>query len=698
MITAKIQEHHREKTALVYLRQSTMGQVRHNPESTERQYALKEKALGLGWPLARIQILDRDLGISGAQMSNREDFKTLVAAVSMNQVGAVFALEASRLSRSCTDWHRLLEICALTGTLIIDEDGCYNPSDFNDQLLLGLKGSMSQAELHFIRARLQGGKLNKAKKGKLKFPLPVGLAHGDEETIVLDPDQEVQNAVRLVFQIYKETGSAYAVVQQFGRKNLKFPKRSYGGIWKGKIIWGRLSHSRVRGIIKNPSYAGAYVYGRYRYSKKISTDGKIQSKVIVTPMPAWQVTLQGHHDAFISWEEFLKNQQILERNQTNTDRTLVQGPAREGLALLQGLLLCSICGRGTYPRYTGNGGIYPVYQCNWRKREGLTGNSCISVRADLIDQAIANRVLKAIEPAQLEIALNALKELEQRSQGVDRQWKMRIERAEYETQLAQRRYEEVDPSNRLVAGTLEARWNDALARQELVRRELDQYQQNEVLTVTREQKELILALGKDLPKLWKSPTTQPKDRKRILRLLIKDVTLKRVPATRTILLQLRWQGGACEELSVELPLSLPDQIRYPDQMVSKVRELAMTLRDTEIAAQFNQEKLLSAKGKAFTVDMIEWIRHKHQIPAPILKRPEELTVRQAADQFKVGPNVIYYWIERGHLPARRINQGSPCWITLTPEKKKELQTWVSNSTKIAKLRTRSKTRTVGGAI
>ena len=698
MITAKIQEHHREKTALVYLRQSTMGQVRHNPESTERQYALKEKALGLGWPLARIQILDRDLGISGAQMSNREDFKTLVAAVSMNQVGAVFALEASRLSRSCTDWHRLLEICALTGTLIIDEDGCYNPSDFNDQLLLGLKGSMSQAELHFIRARLQGGKLNKAKKGKLKFPLPVGLAHGDEETIVLDPDQEVQNAVRLVFQIYKETGSAYAVVQQFGRKNLKFPKRSYGGIWKGKIIWGRLSHSRVRGIIKNPSYAGAYVYGRYRYSKKISTDGKIQSKVIVTPMPAWQVTLQGHHDAFISWEEFLKNQQILERNQTNTDRTLVQGPAREGLALLQGLLLCSICGRGTYPRYTGNGGIYPVYQCNWRKREGLTGNSCISVRADLIDQAIANRVLKAIEPAQLEIALNALKELEQRSQGVDRQWKMRIERAEYETQLAQRRYEEVDPSNRLVAGTLEARWNDALARQELVRRELDQYQQNEVLTVTREQKELILALGKDLPKLWKSPTTQPKDRKRILRLLIKDVTLKRVPATRTILLQLRWQGGACEELSVELPLSLPDQIRYPDQMVSKVRELAMTLRDTEIAAQFNQEKLLSAKGKAFTVDMIEWIRHKHQIPAPILKRPEELTVRQAADQFKVGPNVIYYWIERGHLPARRINQGSSCWITLTPEKKKELQTWVSNSTKIAKLRTRSKTRTVGGAI
>jgi len=699
MISNKIQEQHFEKMALVYLRQSTMGQVRHHQESTERQYALKEKALGLGWPLERIRVLDRDLGISGTQMSNREDFKSLVASVSMNQVGAVFALEASRLSRSCTDWHRLLEICALTGTLIIDEDGCYSPSDFNDQLLLGLKGTMSQAELHFIRARLQGGKLNKAKKGKLKFPLPVGLVHADEDTISFDPDQEIQNAVRLVFQIFKESGSAYAVVQQFGRKNVKFPKRSYGGVWKGKIIWGRLTHSRVRTIIKNPSYAGTYVFGRYRYAKKISTEGQIQSRMIATPMKTWQVTIHDHHEAFISWDEFLQNQRILERNQTNTDRTLVQGPAREGMALLQGLLLCSICGRGIYPRYTGNGGIYPVYQCNWRKREGLTGNSCISVRADLIDQAISNRVLEAIGPAQIEVALNALKELEQRNQAVDHQWKMRLERAEYEAQLAQRRYEEVDPSNRLVAATLEARWNEALARQDQVKREFAQYQQNVAFAVTREQRSQILSLGQDLPRLWKAATTQPKDRKRILRLLIKDITLKRINGTRNVLLQIRWQGGASEEITVALPLPIADQIRYPNEIVIRVRELAVTLRDSEIVTQFNSEGLLSAKGKAFTVDMIEWIRFKHKIPAPVLKRPQEITVKQAAEKFNVGPTVIYYWIERGYLPSRRVTQGSPCWITLTPEKEAELQAWAANSRKIEKARTqKSLTRTVGGAV
>ena len=384
---SKIQNHHREKSAYIYLRQSTMGQVRHHQESTERQYALKERAIELGWTPGMIRVIDSDLGISGTQMSNREGFKTLVAEVSLKQVGAVFALEASRLSRSNTDWHRLLELCSITETLIIDEDGCYNPADFNDQLLLGLKGTMSQAELHFLRTRLLGGKVNKAKKGKLRFPLPVGFCYDEEDNIVLDPDEEVRGVVGLLFSTFRQTGSAYGVVHKFAKNNIKFPKRSYGGIWDGRLIWGQLTHGRVLGVLKNPSYAGVYVYGRYKYAKKILSDGNIVNKVEKMPMDSWQVAINDHHRGYINWDEFLDNQKILLQNQTNGEETLLSGSAREGLALLQGLLLCDDCGHKIRVRYKGNGGVYPTYECNWRKREGLSGATCLSVRCDNLDQS-----------------------------------------------------------------------------------------------------------------------------------------------------------------------------------------------------------------------------------------------------------------------------------------------------------------------
>jgi len=275
----KIAEHHRSRSAYVYLRQSTPGQVLHHQESTERQYALREKAQELGWSPDAIRTLDRDLGKSGTQTAGREDFKTLVADVSMGQVGAVFALEASRLSRSDLDWHRLLELCALTQTLVIDEDGCYDPADFNDGLLLGLKGTMAQAELHFLRTRLQGGKLNKAKKGELRFPLPVGFCYDEQGRIILDPDEEVRGAVAFVFRLFRETGSAFAVVQRFAERGFRFPKRAYGGAWAGQLIWGRLTHSRVLGILKNPSYGGMYVFGRYQYRVQISAQGEVRKRM-----------------------------------------------------------------------------------------------------------------------------------------------------------------------------------------------------------------------------------------------------------------------------------------------------------------------------------------------------------------------------------------------------------------------------------
>lgn len=680
-MSSKIQSHHRQKTAYVYLRQSTMAQVLHHQESTQRQYALKDRALDLGWPPDLIRVLDADLGLSGAQASNRQDFQTLVAEVSLEKVGAIFALEVSRLSRSCSDWHRLLEICALTGTLILDADGCYDPADFNDQMLLGLKGTMSQAELHCMRARLLGGKRHKAQRGDLRFPLPVGLVFEDEPgRIVLDPDVEVQSAVRLIFKLFEQTGSAYGVVRHFHRQQLNFPKRAYGGVWAGKIRWSSLTHSRVLGVLSNPSYAGAYVYGRYGGAKSIAADGQIQRKVQKKPMADWPVLIQGHHPGYIEWERFLENQRLLEQNQTNTQVT--GGAAREGRALLQGMLLCAHCGRRLSPRYTGNGGIYPWYECTRRQQDASYSPQCARIQADGVDRAVVRRMLEILQPEQIEIALRALSELDRRHQAIDQQWRLRLQRLEYQAQLAQRRYEEVDPANRLVASTLERRWNDALQELQKTQDEFAHSRQEQGLELTTEQRQQIQALAQDLPRLWKSPTTSSQDRKRMLRLLIKDITVETRRPARQAVLHLRWQGGAVEDLTVELPKRAADKVRYPAPIVGRIRALAESMIDSQIARLLQQEGALSAKGKPFTASMIKWIRHRHAIPMPSLKRADEITVAEVVHRLGVSLWVVYYWIERGHLPARRLGDGYPYWISLTPEKEAELRNWIAHSKRI----------------
>jgi DNA invertase Pin-like site-specific DNA recombinase len=678
----KITEQHRRKPAYVYLRQSTPGQVRHHRESTERQYALREKAQELGWNQAVIHVLDHDLGISGAQMAGREDFKTLVADVSMGQVGAVFALEASRLARSNLDWHRLLELCALTQTLVIDEDGCYDPADFNDGLLLGLKGTMAQAELHFLHQRLQGGKLNKAKKGELRFPLAVGYCYDEQGRMFQDPDEEVRGAVDLVFGLFRETGSAYAVVQGFSQRGLHFPKRAYGGAWDGKLVWGHLTYSRVLSILKNPTYAGMYVYGRYQYRRKITAEGEIEKHVQAVAMPEWTIRLSEHHAGYITFEEFLTNRERLEKNRTNGEATVLSGPAREGLALLQGLLLCGYCGRALTVRYRGNGGIYPIYECNWLRREGQATKNCLNFRCDLLDPVVTEEVLKALQPAELELAMAAVQELERRDEAIMHQWQMRLQRAEYEAALAERRYQEVDPSNRLVAGTLERRWNDTLVQLEELKKQAAEFQRQEAHVATPEQREKILALARDLPRVWHAPTTQAKDRKRMLRLLIKDITVEKSPQQKQLVIHIRWQGGTSSDLPVQLLPNMADRMRYPAALVDRVRGLAQSLSDAQIADQLNQAALVSAVGKPFTVSMIKWIRHAYKIPAAQLRHPDELTVHQLAERFAVNPNVVYYWIEHGVIQARRLNSGAPYWITVREGDEQKLRDWIRSSRKI----------------
>lgn len=696
MIIGKIQPQHLAKKAYIYLRQSTLAQVKFNQESTQRQYALQDKAQQLGWPSAIIKILDGDLGASGAQSNNREDFKTLVADVSMGKVGAIFVLEASRLSRSCADWHRLLELCVMTNTLIIDEDGCYNPCDFNDQLLLNLKGSMSFAELHFIRARLQGGKINKAKKGELKVPLPVGFCYDENNRIRFDPDKQVCNTLRLFFNVFKQEGSAYGIVHHFAHHHIQFPKRAFGGALKGKLTWGRLTHSRTLNILNNPSYAGAYGYGQHTYQKKLSEAGKLKTITKVLPIDEWPIMIKDHHEGYISWESYIDNQKILRQNQTNRKDNMLPLSAREGMALLQGLLICWRCGRRLSTRYQGHGGLYPTYACSSTQGEGLEKESCLSVSATVLDSALSEKVLMTINPVQIDIAAKAFEELEHRSQSLERQWLMKIERAKYEAQLAQRRYEEVDPSNRLVASMLEKDWNDALTLLQQVQSQYGDYKQKNVLTITKVQKENILALAKDFPRLWNAPSTSAKDRKRILRLLIKDITVEKLREERKATLHIRWQGGALEDLEIHTPRSPFEKWKHSDETIKRVRELALTMTDQQIAEKFNQEGLITNKGNSFTWHSIKGIRHTHKISPPILHGPEEFSINQVTKKFNVSYHVVRYWIERNMINIRRA--GSKTWVFLDSEKEIELKKITENSTKLRIIRSKAQTTALRGAL
>ena len=676
----KIQSFHQQKLACIYLRQSTMYQVMHNRESTDRQYSLQLKARQYGWDTTRIRIMDGDLGQSGSNTTNREDFKLLVAEVSMGNVGAIFVLEASRLSRSSADWNRLLELCSLTQTLIIDQDGCYDPSQFNDQLLLGLKGTMSQAELHLIRARLYGAKLNKAKRGELRFPIPVGYVYDDEGNITFDPDAQVCHVIQLLFSEFKEKQTAYAVVQYFGSNNILFPKRSYGGRWKGKLLWGRLSHERVLTILKHPFYAGVYTFGRYKSSKKINQDGEIVSKLQRQPMEQWPVMIKDHHTQYIPFDQYEHNVQKLQANKVTTPDHLLAGPPREGLTLLQGLLVCGVCGRRMTIRYAVNKAIVPAYECNGRKRQGLTGCSCFAFRADTVDPIIEQKLIEALNPANVSIAITALGEIEKRNASLDKYWKMNIQRCQYQADIAQRRFEQVDPANRLVAASPEKTWNQELERLSLATSEYQQYEAKREEEYPSHKRKEIVALAKEIPTLW-AKTTNTKDKKRIARLLISDITVTKDRQTKTLFLNVRWQAGPIQQIEVTLPPNAADRTRYPQAMVEKVRSLTLQYGDDKKTISIlNEQGIMGATGKPFTRDMIQWIRFRHNIKMPLLKTEDELTVNEVRTMFNISRHMIYYWIDKQYVTARKTPANS-FLIKITSNDKTQLLERIRNSYK-----------------
>jgi DNA invertase Pin-like site-specific DNA recombinase len=642
----KVSPNHLDRDAYLYVRQSTLRQVVENTESTQRQYALRERAIALGWPIERVQVIDCDQGQSGASAADREGFQRLVAEVSLGHAGIVLGLEVSRLARNNSDWHRLLEICALTGTLILDEDGLYDPSQFNDRLLLGLKGTISEAELYVLRARLRGGILSKAQRGELKTPLPVGLVYDPQGRVVLDPDRQVQDALRALFTTYERTGSGCATVRHFREQGLLFPRRLRGGVRKGELVWGTLVHSRVLQVLHNPRYAGAFFHGRTRWCRSRS-GGKTCRRL---PLEEWYALLPETHAGYITWEQYQRNQQGLRENALARGVDRRKSPPGEGPALLQGMVLCGVCGQRMTVRYhTRKAKLVPNYIC---QRDGIAHAEriCQSVLGSGIDAAISALLMETLTPVTLEIALAVQQELQQRLDEVDRLRRQHVERARYEADLARERFLQVDPKNRLVADALEADWNNKLRALTEAQEQYERQCQADRAVLDKESQNRILALATDFPKLWKSPKTPDRERKRMVRLLIEDITLSK---GEQITVEVRFKGGATRTLSLPPPQPVWAAWQTSAEVVAEVDRLLNDHTETRIAVLLNERGWRSGTGRAFTKRMISQIRYQYRLKSRYsrLREAGMLTQQEIADQLGIHKTTVHHWRHNGLLKA-----------------------------------------------
>jgi DNA invertase Pin-like site-specific DNA recombinase len=646
----KVTASHLGRKAYLYVRQSSMQQVFENTESTERQYALKQRAVAMGWRLEDVVIIDRDQGHSGASAADRQGFQHLVAEVSMGHAGVVLGLEVSRLARNNCDWHRLLEICALSDTLIVDEDGVYNPCDFNDRLLLGLKGTMSEAELHMLRARLRGGLLNKARRGELKLPLPVGLVYDAADRVVLDPDQQVQNSVHHLFRTFRSTGSASATVKAFRDQKLLFPTRPRHGPQSGTLVWGALTHNRTRQVLHNPRYAGAFVFGRHRTRR--SPAGRVYSQPL--PREQWHTVLPDAHASYITWEQYEHNLKTLHQNAQAHGQDRRQSPPREGPALLQGLVMCGVCGdRMTVRYHRRQGKEVPLYVCQ-RDRIEYAGRICQHIPGASIDEAIGELLLETVTPTALEVALQVHQELQRRLDEVDRLHRQRVERAHHEAELARRRFMRVDPDNRLVADSLEADWNDKLRAYKEAQEHYEHQRQEARAQLSDEQRARIAEIATDFPALWRSADTPHRERKRMARLLIEDVTLVK---RNNIVVHVRFRGGATQSLSLPLPLSSWQMRQTPRQVVARIDRLLDSHTDGQIATILNDRGYRSGEGKPFNRLSVQKIRRKYGLKSRYerLREAGLLTVSEMADLLGVHWKTVKTWCNHGLLLAVTYN-------------------------------------------
>jgi DNA invertase Pin-like site-specific DNA recombinase/transposase-like protein len=663
----KVTAGHLRRAALVYCRQSTLIQVQRNRESTLRQYDLVSRAAALGWPRAAVRVIDADLGVSGAGLAARAGFTELTEQIALGQVGVVLALEVSRLARSSAEWYRLLDLCGITDTLIADESSVYHPGMFDDRLLLGLKGTMSEAELQVLRARMLGGLRNKAARGELRIPLPAGLVWGEQPgQILLHPDEAVRGAISAVFERFAASGSARQVWLWLRENGLQLPS-----IRDGQLAWSTAAYPAVHKILTHPAYAGAYVYGRTRGEHYIDGSGAPASRRRTVPSPQdWQVLITGHHAGYIDWDTYLASTARLAANMPPARGADGTGATREGCALLQGLAICGVCGRRLGVFYRGPAKTIPGYECNGGVRVGGgQGRRCTRVSGLRTDPAVAGHILEVLTPLALQAALDAADQIEAGHDAALDQWRRQAEQARYAATRAERRYRAVDPENRLVARGLEAEWEAALQAARDADAELDRREAARPVRLSADERARILALATDLPALWAAPSTTDRDRKELLHTLLDDLVVTADDTSRTARLVLHWKGGLISELTADLPRPKPPY-RTSEDTVSLIGRLAAHYDDSMITKVLNQQKRRTATGMSFTPANVATIRKRHGIPpchsgdAPD-PDGEVMSVQQAAAELGITASTLYRWLNDGFVPGEQITPGAPWRIRLT---------------------------------
>jgi len=665
---SKLTASHLRRSAFVYVRQSSQAQLERNVESTARQYALVQRAIELGFAREQIVVIDEDLGMSGSGLSDRSGFARLAAEVALGHAGLVLGLEVSRLARNNVDWYRLLDLCGVTDTVIGDTDGLYHPGSFNDRLLLGLKGTMSEAELHVLRVRLEGGIRNKAARGELRKALPVGYVWGDEEgEILIDPDEAIRGAIQTIFDRFAELGSVRQVWLWMRREAVQFPMRRFA---HGEIQWAVPTYHQIHSVLESPVYAGAYAFGKTRRERYVDEHGQTRQRMRRLPQTEWEVLIWEHHPGFIDKPTFEQNRERIARN-TRPRAHEPGGAVREGQALLQGIAVCGRCGRKLKVHYQGRRGHQsPAYHCPSSILVENRGRWCLRIGGGQIDRAVASALLAALTPAGVKAALQAAEALEQDHDAALKQWRLQLERAKYQADRAERRYRQVEPEHRLVARGLERDWENALAELAKAEAELALRQQQRPRTLTEHERERLLALGADLGRVWAAPTTTDRDRKQLLRCLIEEVTIDADKQERRATVTIRWKGGAITELAVTLPKPQPT-IRTDEDTIKLLERLAAHYDDGAIAGILNRQGRRSATGERFTAIIVGGLRRYRKIPAykPPADPPdgELLPVGKAADELGVAASTLFRWLQAGFIRGEQDTPGAPWRIRVNDQ-------------------------------
>ena len=652
----KVQPHHLERSAYLYIRQSSMRQVLENVESAKRQYALRGRAIALGWRDEQIIVIDSDQGESGASAAWREGFQRLVSDVGMGRAGIVMGLEVSRLARNNADWQRLLEICALADTLILDEDGVYDPTSFNDRLLLGLKGTMSEAELHMIKARLRGGILNKVRRGEYHCTLPTGLIYDQSGNVTLDPDSQVRETIVHFFETFSRVGSACQTVKVFRKEGLLFPSRLRNS---ETTVFRPLTASTAIRVLNNPRFAGVYSYGRRRYRRAIDGKRTLQRR----DQDDWLACIPGAHPGYISWERFQENLRVLKTNGQGYEVARAS-PPREGMALLQGRAVCGRCGKHFRIRYASRRGrLEAWYICD--RAHGYRGEpNCQSIAGPPIDKAIGMLIGEQMTPAAVELALEIRREIEARHEEADRLRRRAIDRAQIEADLAQRRFMLVDPNNRLVADTLEGEWNEKLRVLSKAREDRERAREQDQFILDEAVRERLIAMTVDFNKLWVDPDTPNRERKRLLAHIIEDVTLIKMPAEGITKVHIRFKGGKIQTLTIMSPKSSAQQVKTQPGIVELVDKFLDKHIYSEIAELLNQQGY-SPGGSArrgrhdarFTALKVAYLVHHYGLRSRYdrLRDRGMLTKREAAARLNIHETTLAKWAENGLVAKHAYN-------------------------------------------